>query len=262
MMMRRRCSGTLTLMALLILPPVAASQDRLLSNRELYEHAVRAEQGTRWADLYAYLMAYVQRGPPELSDGPHLTSVMNALQRARTLALRPGQGNTSGDPAGLDARGDDVAIGVLPPLPPVPASSPLRCEGGGDMRLVYSERDGTAEVRIFFTRAPLPASESYPGSGRCAWIDRPLRRQEPARLSWQLPRSQTRVESLTIGSAQWSSAQGLPILKDQTAALLRGIYGSDLEHLVNAVRYGRMFQVRAYDDGRGALVVSEVDFIR
>jgi hypothetical protein len=103
-----------------------------------------------------------------------------------------------------------------------PVSYPLACLGGGRMTAT-SGSDGF--VRIAFAPAPQGSAARAPRPGQCAWSDRGFRAGEP--------------EMLIYGAS--------------------GTAGQDL---LGAARRGDAFDVHAYNNGQGSMIVTSVDAIR
>lgn len=102
-----------------------------------------------------------------------------------------------------------------------PQSFPLSCLGGGAMTASAS-KDGF--VRITFAPASRGSASAPPHAGECAWSDRGFRSGEP--------------EMLVYGG-------GDKIGKD----------------LFDAAQHGDAFQIHAYNNGQGAMVVTSIDSI-
>ncbi len=60
-----------------------------------------------------------------------------------------------------------------------PQSYPMICHGGGEMSGAWTN---VPRVIISFRKATASASQRPPGPGECAWLDRPMRADEPSHL--------------------------------------------------------------------------------
>ncbi len=109
------------------------------------------------------------------------------------------------------------------------------------MAVQVDESAVSLTVFIVFQKAESGAEGSAPGPGQCAWIDRPVSTGEPSRLFYR-----TRGEHLRNVSFRGTSYSYLRTSNNATSNWLR------------AVLTGQSFTVYAYNDGRGALVVSSV----
>jgi hypothetical protein len=118
-------------------------------------------------------------------------------------------------------------------VPAEPQSYLMTCHGGGDMWGLW-DASGTG-ASIVFQKAPVGASQRPPGPGECAWIDRPIRRDEPGTLlfnRWQMaPFSKILLTPSGIRVLDWNS---------RSAAV----------GPLQAVQSGRVFYVHAYNNGR------------
>lgn len=103
--------------------------------------------------------------------------------------------------------------------PGSPPTYPLACVGGGGMRAIATP-DGF--VRVTFAPAAQGGSAAPPRAGECAWLDRGFRPGEP--------------QMLVYGSGAQSS-----------------------QDLVSAANRGESFQVHAYNNNQGAMVVTSID---
>ena len=64
---------------------------------------------------------------------------------------------------------------------------PMVCRGGGNMFVTATMfENNTAVVEVGFTRAPMGAGARQLLPGTCAWPDRPIRADEPAKLQLAL----------------------------------------------------------------------------
>ncbi len=70
----------------------------------------------------------------------------------------------------------------------------LECRGGGGM-YASVHKVGSVQIRGFRS-ARAAASARHPGPGECAWLDRPMRRDEPKQL-WY-PRRNSPIESVRV----------------------------------------------------------------
>jgi len=124
-----------------------------------------------------------------------------------------------------------------------PRSYTLVCQGGGKMYAAYLRGMGyVINLAINFKKSPFAASQHPPGPGQCAWIDRPLRQDEPDELVF-------------ISDNQYISQIDIfPLGKYRNIR----IKGDDLKYLLYAVVYGRKFYVRCYNNGKGKLIITHV----
>ena len=106
--------------------------------------------------------------------------------------------------------------------------------GGGRMTARYIQYPKTRApmggLTIYFQRAPVAATRRSPGPGTCAWLDRPLRSNEPNKMF--LARPNQYISGLWIGQSDIS---------------LSRVSGKDLKYLLNAMRSGKKFYVRCYN---------------
>ncbi len=88
---------------------------------------------------------------------------------------------------GISLSGLAVLIFALSTIMPISANakSPsyvLECRGGG---AIFARIYNVGSVKIYgFRRARLAASVRPPSPGECAWLDRPMSRNEPPHLSY------------------------------------------------------------------------------
>jgi hypothetical protein len=128
-------------------------------------------------------------------------------------------------PPGSSAPGASTPAAPAPAPSAAPGQPPsylLTCSGGGGMR-AKSTQDGF--VRIAFTPATQGSAAAAPRRGECAWSDRGFRPGEPQMLVY--------------------SGGGKPA-----------------RDLVQAAHRGEMFQVHAYNNNQGAMIVTSIDGIR
>jgi hypothetical protein len=109
-----------------------------------------------------------------------------------------------------------------PAAPVQPTSYLLTCVGGGQM----TGRLDMAGAVVDFAPAAQGAAAAAPNPGECAWHDRGFRPGEPVTLSLSEP-----------------------------------LRAGDAEALVQATQPGGSFQVRAYNNGQGTMVVTAIDQI-
>jgi hypothetical protein len=75
-----------------------------------------------------------------------------------------------------------VMTGSVPDSHAAEPSYPMVCRAGGSMRVVHSPGAPENIVQIDFQRAASAASRTQPRPGQCAWLDRPIRTDEPTIL--------------------------------------------------------------------------------
>ncbi|WP_114011281.1 hypothetical protein [Cohaesibacter intestini] len=115
----------------------------------------------------------------------------------------------------------------------------LMCNPGQQMQAVAGQRVSTQEAfaTLTFRPASTGAAARAPRSGECAWSDRGFRPGEPNKLMFR--DNGKWVQSLC-------SSRGCTFRTNS-----RGI-----QTMMNAVKGGRPFVVRAYNDRRGNMVIT------
>jgi len=108
-------------------------------------------------------------------------------------------------------------------------------------------------VTVRFQRSQRAASAGL-GAGHCAWADRGVRPNEPDVLKLSFPGTWVVVRDTT---ADGSRAKG-SLARDNVRYEAKGDseQARKLATLLDAIRNGRDFQVQAYNDGDGRLVVT------
>ncbi|MDH5181076.1 MAG: hypothetical protein OEY07_15495, partial [Gammaproteobacteria bacterium] len=80
-----------------------------------------------------------------------------------------------------------LATTVMTPAVSAGEAYAMICNGGGAMRGTYEIHPDTTRVfRFYFKKAAQGGGARKPGSGECAWVDRPLNSHEPAVLEWRV----------------------------------------------------------------------------
>lgn len=79
-----------------------------------------------------------------------------------------------------------LVLALLPLAAGGPKSYSMVCKGGGDIKAEFSHvKRGSfhgSSLSITFKKSGSAASSAEPAPGHCAWVDRPLRAEEPSRL--------------------------------------------------------------------------------
>lgn len=119
-----------------------------------------------------------------------------------------------------------------------PKSYPMVCRAGGGMTATHSNRNIPSPTRLMyslrvnFQRSTSGASTSQPGPGQCAWLDRPVRGDEPTSLVLTVPDFHNTYSNVVF-------RQG------DNHAGLRTDAGGGFKYLVNAIMNGEVFYVHA-----------------
>jgi hypothetical protein len=111
---------------------------------------------------------------------------------------------------------------------------PMVCKGGGNMWGEFSLYWGNIIV-IYFDKSPQAASQQEPAPGTCAWLDRPISPQEPAKLVPSGRCSDT-PKSVTLRYQNITIPLDVNRCPDPT-----------LRYLMDAVYNGKLFYVRCYN---------------
>ncbi|MDQ2092338.1 hypothetical protein [Marimonas arenosa] len=236
----------------------------VLSNDQLYSAARNAWNNRDYVRSYGYLEAYFQRNPSELQDAGFKTAMQDWYQRAYEQAKAATTTASSGSPGGSGNIGSSQhGLTYNPPdKSRHPRSYRLRCTGGGQMAVHYAPGADVHSLSVRFSRSGRAAGNGWPEPGRCAWIDRPLQGDEPYVLLWQFDPHDRSVGRVTFGAH--TGAPGVNIPRNTgTGILARIMYVTDqpagtLSRLLNAMHYGRHFEVNCYNNRRGQLVVTDV----
>lgn len=130
----------------------------------------------------------------------------------------------------------------------------LLCKGGNNSFEMYSKmhsitstaRVSSTFMKVNFKRSRQAASAGL-NAGSCAWADRGVHADEPAVLKLTFAQVWVVINSETSGSRQ-------TVAYDVHG---RGDIAEDLSALLRALQNGGDFQVHAYNDKDGALVVSK-----
>ena len=264
--MTRIALTSLTLLVFLFLIPRPANAQGILSNDQLLQGARAEGQNGHWVHAYGLLCAYVQRNAPELADPRFRNQIDDALKAALWNATNAGGGGGGGAAAGVSGKGDFMGGAAgdrpkkpfgLPAGPRPPRSYRLRCEGGGGMSAHYRVSGETAMLSVSFAKSPTAARARYPGPGRCAWFDRPLRNNEPRSFEWSF-QNQHGISKFAFGGGGWAAQRGLSASGSQIAVVAEGIRSRALRTLVSKIRKGGIFDVACYNNGKGRLVVTHV----
>jgi len=257
-------TGRVLLLVILYVPflltaPAPALAQTILSDSQLLSYARSYGQQANWVEAYGYLMAYVQRDPPEMQNGAFRRQILDALGAASYNAHAAGY---SGG-ATVAGKGDAPSATGRPgrPAPTRPFSVPggsghprayrLNCRGGGHMAAHYLPGAGSGNVVIAFVKAAAASRTRQPGAGQCAWVDRPLGRGEPSRLLWANSDGRSGVRRVTVRYSGTTVSSNIP-------ARIDAIGGNQLRGLITAVAAGRPFSVMCYNNRRGRLVITSV----
>jgi hypothetical protein len=123
-------------------------------------------------------------------------------------------------------------------------SYPMVCRGGGGITVNITHQMRRLTIR--FRSARVGAATRQPGPGECAWLDRPLRSNEPRLLTYWANKNQLNI---TISSDR--RLLGLSVDGDQRSRHWRELF--------QAVMNGRVFYVRAYNERNPAwLIITRV----
>jgi hypothetical protein len=128
-----------------------------------------------------------------------------------------------------------------------PQSYPILCAGGGDTQLAFALFvDGNDDLAFSwrFNKASGGATRGL-RPGECAWTDRPVSAEEPDVLRFH-------VQARTLNVDEF--------LEDgRTSSVIFRIGGNaQAADIVNKIRGGGNFQVYAYNNRSGALVVTRL----
>lgn len=241
--------------------PVLAQ--RILSDDELLSQTRHAWQRGDWVSVYGHLMAYVQRGPAEMSDASYAGEIRDALGAAyRNARAVQTAARRDDDSAGFYGKGDTAASAAafdLPAKPRKPRAYRMECRGGGQMSANYYPRGGHVLLQINLRKAPFAARARAPAPGECAWVDRPIGQKEPFWLEWRFSRSEHGIDRIMFGSDK--GVRGLSLQPNTTkyvSALIMEVEGTRLERLVSAIHRGDRFAVDCYNDRSGHFIVTRV----
>lgn len=128
-----------------------------------------------------------------------------------------------------------------------PQSYPILCAGGGDTQLAFALFVASNDALTFswrFNKASGPATGGL-RPGECAWTDRALNAQEPDVLQFD-------VQARTLNVDEFRE-------NGRTSNLVFRIGGNArASDIVNRIRTGGDFQVYAYNNGSGALVITRL----
>jgi hypothetical protein len=134
-----------------------------------------------------------------------------------------------------------VALVVLRVHAQTPPSYPLTCRGGGGSSFDFSIGASgglPSALTVHFRGASVGAATRPPQAGECAWLDRGWRTGEPELLQWGGRPDYVRLSFAAdgrLGSIRLPSPAGAD--------------ATDFRYLLDALRTGRTFQVRAYSGG-------------
>jgi hypothetical protein len=126
-----------------------------------------------------------------------------------------------------------------------PKSYPMVCKGGGDMEASFSHVKAKggfhgSSLAIKFQKSRTAASSSEPAPGHCAWLDRPISREEPSSLAYAPGAAQD--FSFTFKGEIWK---------------LTDTEDEGLKHILTKMRRGELFYLRCHREG-GFLRVDHV----
>jgi hypothetical protein len=117
----------------------------------------------------------------------------------------------------------------------------LTCRGGGGMEQAVQQLRRKQELLVGFSASPVSATVRSPGPGQCAWVDRPLSENEPKALKLE---------------ARDASENMMVHCDSSGCSLFRA--DRDIMALHTAIKSGRIFHVRAYNNNRGVMMVTHV----
>ncbi len=266
----RPLSAVLALaLSLALVAPTMTRAEPVISTEQLFDKAHRAWSRADYVSTYGYLMAFVQRDPPQMTDGGFAGQIEGWLDAAYSNAAAAAVAG-GGLPAGVEAKGDFAGpsnggrprVDFDPPArlaPRQPRSYRLECRGGGRMSANYYPGSGSHRLEIHFDKAPRAARQRPPGPGQCAWVDRPVAQDEPWWLTWRFDASEQTLQRLMFGARGGNT--GLSLLPNTTkyvSGLIMEVQGRQLQRLIAAVHRGRPFAVDCYNDRRGKFRVTAV----
>lgn len=165
---------------------------------------------------------------PPSAPVPEVTTQADSVARPGSDTFRSNAPLTGVRPKpGTDVFKQDSAALPAPPAPAPaapagPAGYPIACRGGGGM---FAQAGNDGFVLIPFAPAGNGFAAQSPGAGECAWSDRGFRPGEPQMLAYR--RS--------------------------------GSDAAKVKALVDAAGQGGTFQVHAYNDNNGVMVVTNID---
>ena len=119
-------------------------------------------------------------------------------------------------------------------------SYPMVCRGGGSMQAnVFNAKYAT--TRIYFNKARTGANSRPPGTGECAWLDRPINADEPDSLSF--------VENSNPVTQIIVNASGTQIRWNERAKIT---------DILKKIQRGEIFNVHAANSRRGFFKVTRL----
>lgn len=133
-----------------------------------------------------------------------------------------------------------IVFGNAPSIYGDQQSYTLVCRGGGTMEGSYLNTPSRHSFSVTFNKSAYSSSKRQPQQGECAWIDRPLRENEPSSLFIPSLSREIRI-SLKFSSAGARVDEGIG----------SGITGPPqqrliLESLLYAITKGNIFYVRVH----------------
>ncbi|NWH08371.1 MAG: hypothetical protein HXY22_06975 [Alphaproteobacteria bacterium] len=143
-------------------------------------------------------------------------------------------------------------MGTMPALAE-PASYPLICRGGPDMRIATAHdvpdgvNTGQNAMTVYFRASANPAN---PGPGECVWMDRTFRPGEPENF-WIKGNVEFSFQVYGNGRVA-SDGSGIRLNPEGS-----GPEAQDWKEIVNGVMNGGVFTVQVYNGG-GSMIVTRV----
>lgn len=119
-----------------------------------------------------------------------------------------------------------------------PTSYTLMCRGGGGMDSGVISQNGAITLKVVFTRSPNAGSVQPPAPGTCTWVDRRISAGEPNRFHLR--------------------GNGSLSLRCSSAGCRVSMAPQGIWSLIKAIKQGRVFQVRAYNERNGWFKVTRI----
>jgi|GEM_PF-1324291 len=128
-------------------------------------------------------------------------------------------------------------------------SYPMLCKGGGDTSVsidTLARADGLS-LKIGIKKSSRPATSGL-NAGECAWMDRGINPDEPGTIAIEFSDvyAQAYMRVNTGGDNYRLSFYG------------NGTKVAEINRLIDSIKQGREYQVHAYNNKRGQLVVTRV----
>lgn len=266
--MTKRSRLVMAVLAMVTVAGLEAAAQEVMSNSELRARAIEAGRSNDWIRAYGFLMALIQRDPPEMVDPGYRDQALEALNAAYSnayAALRAtsDSASNSGTPGvGVKSSGLTSQEPFNPPSKSThPRAYRLECRGGGEMHANYYPHGETVYMEVHFLKAQAAAQVALPGQGECAWMDRPIGEAEPYWLEWRFSSSEQRIDRIMFGSRDGVPGIGLePSNSENPPGLIMEVDGRQLGTLIGAIRNGDRFAVECYNNGKGKFIVTRLFF--